>query len=168
MNINQYQKEAQRTVSKSFHPYNVPAQALSHIIYTALKSSGDVDAVKKVSDFFGAKVRTGKVDLVFAPVKCPMPKKDKDDKFGVVTFLMKALNQDGYVVQKSSILGSGPIVSTRFAGLVPTGSSAGPYTPQGVDDFDTAATQGYFIGVDNASFGTLIEWRQTRGVRQRR
>ena len=28
-------------------------------------------------------------------------KKDKDDKFGVITLLMKALNQDGYVCQKS-------------------------------------------------------------------
>lgn len=28
-------------------------------------------------------------------------KKNKDDEYGVVTFLMKALNQDGYVVQKS-------------------------------------------------------------------
>ncbi|MFI6572392.1 MaoC family dehydratase [Nocardia fluminea] len=28
-------------------------------------------------------------------------KKDKDEKFGVVTFLMKALNQDGDVVQRS-------------------------------------------------------------------
>ncbi|MYW97419.1 dehydratase [Amycolatopsis rubida] len=28
-------------------------------------------------------------------------KKEKDDKYGVTTFLMKALNQDGYVVQRS-------------------------------------------------------------------
>ncbi|WP_409464939.1 MaoC/PaaZ C-terminal domain-containing protein [Amycolatopsis sp. GA6-003] len=28
-------------------------------------------------------------------------KKEKDEKYGVTTFLMKALNQDGYVVQRS-------------------------------------------------------------------
>lgn len=28
-------------------------------------------------------------------------KKVKDDKYGVITFLMKALNQDGHVVQRS-------------------------------------------------------------------
>jgi hypothetical protein len=62
---------------------------------------------------------------------------------------------DGYVVKKSSILGAGPIVVTVFRGLVATPSSAGPYTPQGVDNFDTSATEGYFIGVDNLSYGTL-------------
>ncbi|MGB5035601.1 MAG: hypothetical protein WBQ66_03285, partial [Blastocatellia bacterium] len=63
---------------------------------------------------------------------------------------------DGFVVRKSSIMGAGPIVVTAFRGLVPTASGAGPYTPQGVDNFDPAATEGYFIGVDNATFGTLM------------
>jgi Divergent InlB B-repeat domain len=58
-----------------------------------------------------------------------------------------------YVVRKSSILGAGPIVVSRFTGA--TGTGAGPYTPQGVDDFDPAETTGYFIGVDNAVFGKL-------------
>ncbi|AHH17497.1 acyl dehydratase [Nocardia nova SH22a] len=39
-------------------------------------------------------------DTVYATAEV-IGKKNKDDKFGVVTFLMKALNQDGYVVQKS-------------------------------------------------------------------
>ncbi|MFF0454795.1 MULTISPECIES: MaoC/PaaZ C-terminal domain-containing protein [Nocardia] len=39
-------------------------------------------------------------DTIYATAEV-IGKKDKDDKFGVVTFLMKALNQDGYVVQKS-------------------------------------------------------------------
>ncbi|MBY8856907.1 dehydratase [Nocardia sp. CA2R105] len=39
-------------------------------------------------------------DTVYATAEV-IGKKDKDDKYGVVTFLMKALNQDGYVVQKS-------------------------------------------------------------------
>jgi hypothetical protein len=62
---------------------------------------------------------------------------------------------DGYVVRKTSILGAGPIVVTAFRGLVPSASAAGPYTPQGVDNLDPASTEGYFIGVDNASYGTL-------------
>jgi hypothetical protein len=62
----------------------------------------------------------------------------------------------GFVVRKSSILGAGPIVVKAFRGLVPSSSSSGPYTPQGVDNDDPAATEGYFIGVDNAAFGTLI------------
>ena len=63
---------------------------------------------------------------------------------------------DGYVVRKSSILGAGPIILTVFRGLVPTGASDGPYTPQGVDNYDPAATEGYFIGVSNAAFGKLM------------
>ncbi len=62
----------------------------------------------------------------------------------------------GFVVRKSSILGAGPIVVTAFRGLVPTVSADGPYSPQGVDNFDAAATQGYFIGVSNAFYGRLI------------
>ncbi len=63
---------------------------------------------------------------------------------------------DGYVVRKSSIMGAGPIVVTAFRGLVASSSAAGPYTPQGVDNFDPAATEGYFVGVDNATFSTLM------------
>src|SRR5262249_18721683 len=63
---------------------------------------------------------------------------------------------DGYVVRKSSVLGAGPIVVTAFRGLVATSSSAGPYTPQGVDNYATGTNEGYFIGVDNATFGTLM------------
>jgi len=68
---------------------------------------------------------------------------------------------DGYVIRKSSILGAGPIVVTAFRRLVPTSTSAGPYAPQGVDNFDVSSTDGYFIGVDNATFGTLILRRVT-------
>jgi hypothetical protein len=63
---------------------------------------------------------------------------------------------DGYVVRKSSILGAGPMVVTVFRGMVATSSSAGPYTPQGVDNYDPAASEGYFIGVDNVSYGLLM------------
>ncbi len=62
---------------------------------------------------------------------------------------------NGYVIRKSSLTGGGPIVVTGFVGLVPTGTGAGPFTPQGVDNNDPAATEGYFIGVDNAAFSLL-------------
>jgi hypothetical protein len=62
---------------------------------------------------------------------------------------------DGYVIRKSSILGAGPLVVTVFRGLVASPTFIGPYTPQGVDNFDAAATEGYFIGVDAVSYGTL-------------
>jgi hypothetical protein len=65
-------------------------------------------------------------------------------------------SSDGFVVRKSSILGAGPIVVTVFRGLVATSASAGPYTPQGVDNYDPSANEGYFIGVDNATFSTLM------------
>ena len=61
----------------------------------------------------------------------------------------------GWVVQKSSILGAGPIVVTAFRGLAsPTGN--GPFAPSGVDNDDPAATVSYFVGVDNAVFGRLV------------
>ena len=65
-------------------------------------------------------------------------------------------NTKAFVVRKSSILGAGPIVFTSFPDLINTGTGVGPWTPQGVDNFDPAAAEGYFIGVDNATFGTLI------------
>ena len=65
------------------------------------------------------------------------------------------LGTNAYVVRKSSILGAGPIVVTPFADL--TLGGPGPWTPQGVDNlYDAAATEGYFIGVDNAMFGKLM------------
>lgn len=67
----------------------------------------------------------------------------------------------GYVVRKSSILGAGPIVSTAFNGLVATPAGAGPFTPQGVDNYAAVAAEGYFIGVDNATFGKLMIRRVT-------
>lgn len=63
---------------------------------------------------------------------------------------------DGFVVRKSSVLGAGPIVVTALRGLVPTAAADGPVIPQGVDNLDPAATEGYFIGVSNSVFGRLI------------
>jgi hypothetical protein len=55
------------------------------------------------------------------------------------------------------VLGAGPIVVTAFRGLIARvqGHNTGPYTPQGVDNYDPAATEGYVIGVDAGFFGRL-------------
>jgi uncharacterized repeat protein (TIGR01451 family) len=62
---------------------------------------------------------------------------------------------NGYVVRKSSILGAGPIVVTMFANMA-AGAGAGPGSPRGVDNVDPTATEGYFIGPDNATFSTMM------------
>ncbi|MDT5294096.1 MAG: hypothetical protein QOJ76_976, partial [Acidobacteriota bacterium] len=62
-------------------------------------------------------------------------------------------NFAAFVIRKSSILGAGPVVATAFRGLVTTD---GPDTPRGVDNFDPAANEGYFIGPSDAAFGRLI------------
>src|SRR5919197_4962305 len=64
------------------------------------------------------------------------------------------VNTDAFVIRKSSVTGGGPIVVTAFRHLM-DGSFNGPYTPQGVDNLDPAATEGYFVGVDGNFFGTL-------------
>jgi len=67
------------------------------------------------------------------------------------------VNTSAFVVRKSALLSGGPIVVTSFTGLITTSrrSSAGPFTPQGVDNYDPAAAEGYFIGVDNSSTSKL-------------
>ena len=62
---------------------------------------------------------------------------------------------NGYVVRKTSVLGAGPIFVTMFANLV-AGAGAGPESPRGVDNFDATATEGYFVGPDNATFSTIM------------
>jgi hypothetical protein len=64
----------------------------------------------------------------------------------------------GFVVRKSSILGTGPIVATALRDLctsTDTVNNQGPFTPQGVDNDDPSAAEGYFIGVDNKYTGLL-------------
>lgn len=62
---------------------------------------------------------------------------------------------NGYVVRKNSVLGAGPIVVTSFANLG-TVSSPGPVAPRGVDNYDPVSNEGYFIGPDLQSLGTLM------------
>jgi hypothetical protein len=67
---------------------------------------------------------------------------------------------NGYVVQKASTLAAGPIVVTAFANLA-AGAGAGPESPRGVDNFDSTATQGYFVGPDNATLSKVMFRRVT-------
>jgi len=64
------------------------------------------------------------------------------------------VNTTGVVIQKSSILGGGPMQVTAFRGLIAGG--VGMFTAQGVDNDDPAATEGYFIGVDSGFFSRLV------------
>jgi hypothetical protein len=71
----------------------------------------------------------------------------------------------GFVIPKAPLLtGSAGTVWT-YSGLVATPTGAGPFAPRGVDNFDASntgpAALGYFIGVDNATFGTLMIRRVT-------
>lgn len=64
------------------------------------------------------------------------------------------VNSNALVIRKSSIQGAGPMIITDLGGLIINNS--GPFTPQGVDNPDPAATEGYFIGVDYATLGKLM------------
>jgi hypothetical protein len=59
----------------------------------------------------------------------------------------------GFVVNKTNLL-AGTLTVTAFRGLRDV-SFHGPFSPQGVDNDDPAATEGYFIGVDFIDFGRL-------------
>jgi hypothetical protein len=64
------------------------------------------------------------------------------------------VTSSGFVIQKSSILGSGPVVVTAFRGLINSGE--GPVSPRGVDNYDPAANEGYFVGSSVAAFGRMV------------
>lgn len=73
------------------------------------------------------------------------------------------LGTSAYVVRKSDLL-AGTLTVTAFRALGTCGIStctAGPYAPQGVDNDDPAATEGYFIGHDLAQFSRLTIRRIT-------
>ena len=65
------------------------------------------------------------------------------------------LNTTGYVINKASLLSGGPPVVTAFRQLLNPATFDGVYTPQGVDNDDPAATEGYFVGPDAHFFSRL-------------
>ncbi len=66
---------------------------------------------------------------------------------------------DAFVIRKSSVLSGGPIVVTALRALMSSpavgGNYSGPFAPRGVDNFDPAATEGYLVGTDGNSYGTM-------------
>lgn len=74
------------------------------------------------------------------------------------------IGTNGYVINKAALLSGGPVTVSTFANLA-SGVGAGPFSPRGVDNPDPANTGagalGYFIGVDNATFSTLVVRRVT-------
>ena len=62
---------------------------------------------------------------------------------------------NGYVINRASLLAGGAYTVNTFLNLC-MGAGAGPFTPQGVDNFDANPTEGYFIGTDNATYSTLM------------
>ena len=65
------------------------------------------------------------------------------------------INTTGYVVNKASLIAGGPPVVTAFRQLLDPVTFVGVYTPQGVDNDDPAAAEGYFVGVDGGFFSRL-------------
>jgi hypothetical protein len=69
-------------------------------------------------------------------------------------------NTTAFVVNKTNLF-NGVLTVTTFANLIVTTtghgppSKHGPYTPQGVNNDNPSATEGYFIGVDDGATGTL-------------
>src|SRR4029077_13309158 len=56
------------------------------------------------------------------------------------------VSSSAYVIRKTSVLGSGPVVYTKFANI--GNVNGGLFAPMGVDDFDTNPSAGYIVGVD--------------------
>ena len=65
-----------------------------------------------------------------------------------------------YVLNKTTLVG-GSLSVAQFDGVLPSATSDGVYTPQGVDNVDANTNQGYVIGVDNRQFGSLVMHRIT-------
>ncbi len=71
-----------------------------------------------------------------------------------------AVGSTGFVVNKASLL-AGALTVTAFRRLSDLTTTNGPFAPQGVDNDDPAATDGYFIGVDALVFSRLVIRRVT-------
>ena len=72
---------------------------------------------------------------------------------GVNVFNPGFIGTTGYVINKAALL-TNTLQVTTFRQI--GGTTSGIYTPQGVHNDDPASTEGYFIGVDVATFGRLV------------
>jgi len=86
------------------------------------------------------------VNQFCAPAGTPLSSLDEDERDSA----------SGYVVSKTSLFDANPGVTlTAFHELSAGTTGPGPFTPQGVDNFDSDTNVGYFIGVDNSALGQL-------------
>jgi Carboxypeptidase regulatory-like domain len=60
-----------------------------------------------------------------------------------------------FVIRKSSVLNGGPVVTTAFRQITPA-SGEGMRSPRGVDNNDSASTEGYFSGPSGVAQGRLV------------
>jgi hypothetical protein len=72
---------------------------------------------------------------------------------GLNVFNPGFIGTTGYVINKAALL-TNTLIVTAFRQIGTT--SSGIYTPQGVHNDNPAANEGYFIGVDVATFGRLV------------
>ena len=78
------------------------------------------------------------------------------NKFSTTAFV----NCNMYALPKATLLAGSPAVA-NLGTTLPSASGAGMYTPQPCTNDDPAATTAIYVGVDNATFGTLFARRVT-------
>jgi hypothetical protein len=64
-------------------------------------------------------------------------------------------HSSAFVIRKSSVLASGPIVVTAFRNLTNGSGGPGPFSPQPAQDMDPSVAQGYIVGLDAGTFSQL-------------
>lgn len=80
---------------------------------------------------------------------------------GVNMFSVNFAGTSAFVIKKASLYNTTGIEVTAFRNLTGSPTGRGMFAPQGVDNEDPSATEGYFIGVDNAILGRLMMRRVT-------
>lgn len=65
------------------------------------------------------------------------------------------INSDIFVLRKSDFL-AGTLTVTPFRDMIDPVTSIGMITPRGILNYDSTATQGLYVGVNAAQFGSLI------------
>lgn len=68
------------------------------------------------------------------------------------------VNTTVWVINKANLI-AGMLTVTAFRSLAVSGPDTGPWTPQGADNDDPAATEGYFVGTDFFFFSRIPVYR---------
>ena len=131
----------------------ISLESTNNKVVIAVSNSATIDASTTFSFFSFNQSIGGGVTTQFADY--PTLGVDRNALYiGTNQFTNTFAGSDLFVVRKSSLVAGGSPVVTHFRSLCGA-STAGPYTPQGVDNDDPAATEGYVIGVDNVSAALL-------------